>query len=369
MTPAPRPRHRFVSRLRAVARLTLLLWAMGSVALTGWLLSRNPFAAPFIDRSLTEARFAIEAAVAARATPDWLIPQLSAALETGDMQRLDLLAALAQDQDTPLPEDLAARITEVQAARSGLWAQLSDCGTCMTDMAACPSLRLMVACTMPFELSPAGDAAALIRQSRNYVSGDEVDEVEAALAGIGIAATAAGLLTMGGSLTVKGAATTLRVARRADALSPGMNRALMAAARGPAPAEALGGMAQDLRRISRASSTPEALSVLRHADSAEDLTRLARFSEAAGPKTGRALEVLGNADSLRLLRRLGDLAMAAVGMIALVLGQIAALLGALAQLFLRRALRPGPPRRKRPARPTAPPLRAEPPLRRPAMTG
>ncbi|MFN3526312.1 MAG: hypothetical protein ACK4YU_09500 [Paracoccus sp. (in: a-proteobacteria)] len=361
MVAAPPPRHSFVSRLRAVARLALLLWAMGSVALTGWLLSRNPFAAPFIDRSLTEARFAIESAVAARATPDWLIPQLHAALEADDMQRLDLLAALAVDQNTPLPEDLATRIAQVQADRTGLWAQLSDCGTCMTDMAACPSLRLMAACTVPFELSPAGDAAALIRQSRNYVTGDEVDEVEAALAGIGIAATAAGLVTLGGSLTLKGAATTLRVARRADALSPGMNRALLAAVRGPAPAQALGDMAQDLRRISRASSTPEALSVLRHADSAEDLTRLARFSEAAGPKTGRALAVLGKADSLRLLRRLGDLAMAAAGMIALVLGQIAALLGALVQMALRRALRPARQRRRGPR------LRTEPPLRRVAI--
>lgn len=344
-----------LARLRAVARLALLIWAVGSVALTGWVLSQNPFAAPVIDRSLAEARLAIDRAIAARATPDWVIPQLHAALEAGDMQRLDLLADLAQDLATPLPDDLAGRVAAAQAAREGVLARLSDCGLCMTDMAACPSLTLIAACTLPFELSPAGDAAALIRQGNHYATGEPVDEVEAALAGIGFAATAAGLVTAGGSLTVKGAATTLRVARRAKALSPGMNRALVTAARSPAPAKALGGMAADLRRISSSTSTPEAFTVLRHADSAEELTRLARLSEAAGPQTGHALTVLGKADSLRLLRRFADLTVSALGLIALVLGQIAALLGALIQLALRRALRP-------PARST----RREPPLRRAA---
>ena len=58
--------------------------------------------------------------------------------------------------------------------------------------------------------------------------------------------------------------------------------------------------------------------------------------------------MLGKSDSLRLMRRLADAAMAAAALIALVLGQMAALLGAGVQMALRRGLRPNPARRMPP---------------------
>ncbi|KIX19055.1 hypothetical protein [Paracoccus sp. 228] len=332
--------------MRRLARLTLLIWSLATVAVTGWMLSQNPFAAPLVDRGLDQARAALTRAVADRATPDWLIPRLTAALDAGDRQQVQMLMDLARDQGMPLPPDLRARADAALAV--GMLDTLSDCGTCMRDVTACPSLSLVAACTLPFELSPAGDAAALIRQGGTWATGGDPDGIEAALATLGLAATAGTLVTAGSSLSIKGAATTLRVARRADALSPGMTRALSAAARSPAPTRALSGIAGDLRTIGRQASVPELLPILRLADDPDDLRRLARLSEAAGPDTTRVLTVLGKSDSLRLMRRLADAAMAAAALIALVLGQMAALLGAGVQMALRRGLRPNPARRMPP---------------------
>ena len=262
-----------------------------------------------------------------------------------------MLMDLARDQGTPLPPDLRARADAALAV--GMLDTLSDCGTCMRDVTACPSLSLVAACTLPFELSPAGDAAALIRQGGTWATGGDPDGIEAALATLGLAATAGTLVTAGSSLSIKGAATTLRVARRADALSPGMTRPCPAAALRRAPHVALSGIAGDLRTIGRQASVPELLPILRLADDPDDLRRLARPSEAAGPDTTRVLTVLGKSDSLRLMRRLADAAMAAAALIALVLGQMAALLGAGVQMALRHGSAPRTPARRMP-----PPLRS-----------
>lgn len=335
--------------MRALARLALLAWAVTTLLAAGWALSRHPFASPLTERGLSEARAALIRATAAQASPDWLIPRIEAALKADDRPMLQVLSDLARDQGTVLPAALDARLRA--ALSSGAWRMMGDCGACMMDVTQCPSLTLVAACTLPFELSPAGDAAALMRQGHAWAAGGDPDGIEAALATLGLAATAGTLATAGQSLHLKTAATTLRVARRADALSPGMSRALVRAARGPDPARALGGIAGDLQRIAGRTSPAEVLPILRLADDSAQLRALARLSDAAGPDTTRVLTVLGKARALRLMHRLTDMAMLAAGLIALVIGQVAALIGAGAQMALRRALRPGPVRR------VPPPLR------------
>ncbi|MFC0202107.1 hypothetical protein [Paracoccus rhizosphaerae] len=328
-----------LGRLRIAARSVLLLWAVASVVATGWVLSHHPFVNPLVQRSAAEARVALSTAVARQVSLDWLVPRLQAAVAEDDMRRVTLLSDLASDHSIVLPAGLQRQVTEAMAAHESWRATISDCRLCISDVARCPSLSLVAACTLPFELSPAGDAAALARQGGNLITGAEIDEVEAALAGIGLAATISTVLTAGSSLTVKGAATVLRVARRADALSPGLRRALREAARGPAPAATLGAMAVDIRHLAARTSNAEVLSLLRHADNPRDLRALTRLSDAAGTDTGRTLEVLGKARSLRLLSRISDLALVAMGLVALVLGQLAVMAGAVVKLWLRSLLR------------------------------
>ncbi|MGR3248018.1 MAG: hypothetical protein ACU0DJ_01295 [Paracoccus sp. (in: a-proteobacteria)] len=328
-----------LGRLRIVARSILLLWAVFSFVATAWVLSHHPFVNPLVQRSAAEARVALSTAVARQVSLDWLVPRLQAALAEDDMQRVTLLNDIASDHSVILPPDLQRQVTEAVAAHEGWRATMSDCRLCITDVARCPSLSLVAACTLPFELSPAGDAAALARQGGNLITGAEIDEVEAALAGIGLAATISTVVTVGSSLTLKGAATVLRVARRADALSPGLRYALREAARGPAPAATFGSVAGDIRHLATRTSNAEVLSLLRHADSPRDLRALTRLSDVAGPDTGRTLEVLGKARTMRLLSRISDLALAAMGLVALVLGQLAVMAGAALKLWLRSLLR------------------------------
>lgn len=336
--------------MRALARLVLLAWSLASLAMGAWIWSQNPLAAPLVARTASEARTALSAAVARQVTPDWLLPRIRAAVAADDMVRLDLLTGLARDHDIALPADLSDAVAQMAARHQGWAATARDCGRCMTDVSACPSLTLISACTLPFELSPAGDAAALLRQGRAYAAGEDVDRVQASLASVGLLATAAGVATLGGSLSVKAAATTLRVAHRADALSPGMQRAVIAAARSPATMAPIAG---DLGVIARATSGSELLPILRLADGPDDLRDLARLSDVAGPGTRSTLEVLGKTRSLRLLVRLGDLAVAALAVMALLLAQAAALAGSVVRLILRRALRPAPVRPARWPRSTA----------------
>ena len=118
----------------------------------------------------------------------------------------------------------ALRARADAALAVGMLDTLSDCGTCMRDVTACPSLSLIAACTLPFELSPAGDAAALIRQGGTWATGGDPDGIEAALATLGLAATAGTLVTAGSSLSIKGAATTLRTTSAPIRPTSGENR-------------------------------------------------------------------------------------------------------------------------------------------------
>lgn len=318
------------------------LWWSGSCAGALWALSQNPLALPLAERGLLEARAAFDEAMAETVTSDWLLPRIDAALAAEDRQRLGVYADLAEHYAIALPDDLRAATDA--ALRPGLLGILSDCGTCMADMARCPEIRLIAFCTLPFELSPAGDASALGRQGLAWWRGDDPDEIEAALAGIGIAATAAALFSAGSTLGVKGVATSLRVARRADALTPGLSRAMLEAARGADGGQALGRMVADVGRIGKASSNVEMLLILRHANNPAELGRIARFTEVAGPRSRHGLEALGKTRSLRLMSRLSDLALAALSLLGLMLGMVASALGWLLSWLIGRSLRPARPR-------------------------
>ncbi|MDB6177880.1 hypothetical protein PAF17_10240 [Paracoccus sp. Z330] len=325
--------------LRAIARVALLSWTAVTIAALIWTLSRNPFLAPYVAASADQARLQIETAVAGTVTEDWLAPRVETALLNRDLQELTLLRSLAQDHGIALPADLTARADQLQQEHQGVLATVNDCGRCMIDLNDCPSLQMVAACAVPFEMSPAGDVAALARQAKAKLTGAEVDTVEVALASVGLAATGGALISAGSTVSVKASATILRSARRARALSPGMQKALQDVARGARPTSDLGEILADLGIIARHSSVPEIIPILRLADNPSELRQLARLSEVTGKNTRKSLNVLGKSKSLRLLSRFSDLALTALGLIGLLLGQIAALIGAMANLIIRSALK------------------------------
>ena len=328
---APRRRPPAASRSGARAALRLLPLVL-SLAATVWAVSANPFAAPMAERGTAELRAVLDRQVARVATEAWLAEALAAAVAAGEADRAARLLALADELGRAVPRgDAEALIAE--AGRP--LARARACGACIADPGACESLTLLAACSVPFELSPLGDAAALGRAGSAWAAGAEVDRLEAGLATLGLGATAATLATGGAAAGVKAGAGLLRTARRMDALSPRLAGALAA----PGGAS----VAADLARIRSGAGTAATLRLLPHVGDAADAARLARVSEALGPRTLRAAEVLGPSRMLRATTRLTRTAAGALALIWLTVTQAALLLaGWVGGALWRAAL--GPPR-------------------------
>ena len=353
--------------LRRIARFTLLLWMIGSWALTGYILARHPFAQPLVERSAAEARVAFQVAMTRTVTADWLIPRLADATRNDRPDDITLYLDLAKEHHVSLPGALIAEAQDVVATHEGKLATAKDCAICAFDTTQCSSLTLIGACALPVEMSPVGDVAALGRAAVAAVKGDEVDTLDAGLALVGLAASGLVIVTGGESAVAKAGATFLRVGRKTRALSARMVDALWDMVRGlihwnripavlsrKAPLESavdgvrmarLTAAAKDVGRIADNTSVGETLDLMQHADTVEDLGRIARVSDVAGKDTRKVMKVLGR-DAFRLLLRVSDLAAAAIGLVALVLAQTVGMLAGFLRMTLRRLARE--PRRRRP---------------------
>lgn len=290
-----------------------------------------------MERSARATHIAIDNAIASIATPQWVIEHLNASIASDDRDRIQMYLDIAADRSIPLPDDVAIRARD--AMETDLWDMATDCAPCSIDITQCPSLSFIGACFIPVQVSPAGDVIALGQEGWALVTGQEVDTLDLALAFAGVTATAVTIFTVGAALPAKVGITTLRVAKKADALSPAMTRTLRDAVRNGADTGRIMGMAGDATRIVGATSPAAALSIVRMSDSAADLKKLARFSEVAGPKTPRALAVLGKTRAIRIIHRISDAAIATFALVMAVIAQIGALIGAGIKLMLRHAAR------------------------------
>ncbi|PRY93336.1 hypothetical protein BCF33_2203 [Hasllibacter halocynthiae] len=315
--PRRRPRRRrWRPLLRQAARaLPPLVVLLATLAI--W--SRQPLAQPFVQRGTAEFQVALDAALAARATPDWTAGEMRAALRSSDLDRLAALERLARSRALPLPAALAAE------ASAALRPDAADCLLCAARPASCASLRQTLLCNLPVELTPVGDALALGRSGLAYARGGEVDGVEATLAAIGGGATVAALVSGGSSASVKAGATLLRVARRTGRLPPAIMDEVAAAARAGDTAR-LAALGADARRLVDAVGAEDALVLVSRARTPGDLPRLARLAEMAGKDARPALAALGTARTLRLLNRVAPMAMAALALLSALLWQAGLLL-------------------------------------------
>ena len=342
--------------MRRAARRILVVWTLATWAATAWVLSLNPFATPLVERTAAEARAAFTRAIAIRVTPDWLVPRLQAAVADDAPDDVALYLEIAAEHGVAIPPLLAARAETVIAAHVGVIAATADCALCAWDITDCPTLAMIGLCAVPVEMTPLGDLNALRRGAADWASGAAVDRLDVGLAVVGLAATGAVVVSGGTSATAKVGASLLRMARRMGAVSPRLLGALADvvsglvlwerlpdALVGRVPLESavesarwsrLTAIAGDAGRLSANTSTAEALVLLRNADTAEDLSRLARVSDAAGSDTRKVMRVLGP-DAFRLLRRVSHLAELANGLVALVATQLAALALGLLRMVLR----------------------------------
>ncbi len=313
--------------------LRSLLFA-GNLALFLWVLGSAPLTSPVVERTGEELSLALERMMAREVTAEWLAPRLEEAVADADVDRIEMLLELRWEFDISVPDQtVEAALAQLEAADHWTQSALS-CGSCMVEMTSCERLSQIAACAIPFELSPAGDVNALRRAGMTALRGEEVDRLDVSLALVGLGSTAAILVSGGSSVTVKAGSAGLRMARRMGTLTPSFTRVLGDAARvdlkpsklisytsGAVPLEAVLDTAKlarlerisgDFARVVRATSASEGMVLLRHVDNAEDVAKLARVAEAAGPATRSRFAVLGKARVFRATVRLSDMAVTAL---------------------------------------------------------
>lgn len=339
--------------MRRLVALLLGLGALATAVASGWALMQNPFAQPFRARNEAEIRVAVGHALEGIEAPRVAV-RIEEALAAEETDEAAALVRFAKARDLPIPPDLIARVEDAEADANGWQACLS----CAIDPEACPTLTSVAACNLPVEMTPVGDANAVRRAVTAYLDGTEIDTVDLTLALIGLGATGAIAISAGASATVKAGATVLRVARKAGAVSGGLMRDVAAlsartlrldragdVARGQEPLGALvdgaaaagvAAIASDVGRLTRALPNGDALAVLRYADDADELAALARVSDVAGVETRGAIRLLGKGRTIRLARRLSEMAILTMALIAALFGQLLAL----ALWLTRRAVRP-----------------------------
>jgi len=345
------------------ARLALRASPLGlSVAIVVWIASTNPFARPFAEATGQQMLRSLEVAMQGTVTRDWFDRELALALAARDLDRVEIVTRSAIRQGIAPTTAQARAIAALREEETGFLARSRDCAVCIADIEACPSVRMMAFCAIPFELTPGGDINALRRAAIDYAGGDEVDRIEMSLALVGLGATGLAIATGGSSLTIKAGATVLRLAHKLGSLSPAFLARLRVMSDIPvtvsavpgyirgtrsldevtdtARLAALGAVAADLGRIAERSSIADTLLLLRHVETTGDAARLARLTDVAGPETRRIVDVIGPGRAMRATLRLSDEVIGAAVALWAAAGQLLASLGAmLGRPLLRRVAR------------------------------
>ncbi|MCV6593949.1 MAG: hypothetical protein OIF48_13415 [Silicimonas sp.] len=327
----------------------------------GVVLAGSPFAAPYRDRTEAELSVALDRALRREMSPELIAARINEALDAGEVDEASALLRLADGRGVAVSVEMRATVLRAEEKAEG-W---SACLACAISAEDCRDLTRVATCNLPLELTPVGDVKAITRALTDYLAGSEIDRVDLALGVVGLSATLAILVSGGSSATVKLGATTLRVARKTGAISARLMGEITTlassalrldragdVARGAAPlsdlidaarAAKLTALAGDMGRIADALPPGEALAMLRLADSAPELTRIARVAETAGAETRGTFAVLGKSRVMRVAQRLTEAALLALTLLAALAAQLLTLI-----LWLIRRALAGQSRRPRP---------------------
>jgi hypothetical protein len=201
-----------------------------------------------------------------------------------------------------------------------------------------------------------GDVRDLYEQYQNFQAGKDVNELITALAGVGVGLTAATVLSSGTAAPLKTCSSTLKLATRANKLSPKMQavlikqatnifdyKAFLLATRGeknldnlrqaaikaynPKALDELSATAEQVNSIRKSTSLVDTLDILRYADSTDDLRRLEKLSIKYGSETKGILKLLGKGAirTVRVLRHATELLVAALASLVSLLASVFAL--------------------------------------------
>lgn len=257
--------------------LTILAGLM-TAALAVWALSLPPAHHPPADE--------VVAARLARAAQPRLQPALAAAIAAGDAEAAAEMLLLAERLDLPVAPALRERARALadnswRRAASRTVAFLHGFATGDGDSAA------GFAGAVAADLTVVGDLRDGGAQLGHWLRGEPVDEVVLALSGGGIVLSAATVASGGGALPARAAWSLVKMsARQGGRLT---RQLVLAAGRGADVRPAL----RQVAVLARAASPAGAVRVLRHVDTAADLSRAQRLAARYGAATPGLFRLLG----------------------------------------------------------------------------
>ena len=85
-------------------------------------LTQEPFVEPYVEKTLAEARLALDRALKGRLTPDWVGAELDAAVDREDLDRTELLLALVARKRIPVADSHVARARKYVEREKGILA-------------------------------------------------------------------------------------------------------------------------------------------------------------------------------------------------------------------------------------------------------
>ena len=277
---------------------------------------------------------------------------------------VDSTMEIARDQGLTPPTNIANALAIATRRDRGTLGLIDNCRACAMGEVNCRFADGM-ACAIGVELTPIGDARVLIEEGNNYLSGNDVDQISVTLAGVGLGATLAILVSGGSSLAVKSGAGLLKIARRAGRLTASMQAVLVRMGRNiikwdrlptsprklidPAAyraainmpvATGAAALAADLNVTRKAMPLAHSVTMLRYMDTAGDARRIGKISTAAGAKSVAMVQRLGKSRVLRMTARFSRTARAMIGLAGVLAAQALALLMMIAQAKLVRWIKP-----------------------------
>lgn len=313
------------------ACLALAVLASGILtSLSAFAIWMDPNLRPVRQAAVDEITARVDHQLGLAATADGLAARIDTRLNETPRNwlALDALINLAAERAIILPPDLAARVADARDQDFSLLALAEDCAVCAANISTC-TLTTALVCKAPILLTPIEDLRGILQGAVDYANGDEVDQVDVGLSIIGLSASALAVSSGGSSLTVKAGSATVKLAKGMNRLSPSLLSIITDTvktgidwARVPAVrtsddlvklvrADAVLPLADTLAALGRTADAlgPSAtLHLLPLVDTAADATRLSRASQALGPRTVAAFEVLGKSRVFRATLRVTDVA-------------------------------------------------------------
>ena len=255
-------------------------------------------------------------------TPERTNAEITAALDTGDVELANSFVDLARDRGVAVDPALTGKLVTANTASATATRNTKKFfhGLVVGE----PDDAASFAGTAISDLLVYGDLRDAYRETLKLASGEEADELVLGLACVGIAVTAGTYASFGTGAPVRASLTLVKAARKANRISAplqavvtralretvdtsAVRRAVMnvslrdpgiavRAVRDAVKAEKAGSLTRmmgDLGKVRSAAGTRAAVDGLKLAEGPRDLTRMAKLAQKEGSKTRAILKLLG----------------------------------------------------------------------------